>query len=301
MNYKNNLSLILPYLFLAIVSFSINHWTGSRGLFPIDTFVHFDSAVRILKNELPVRDFWIVHGIFVDYLQATLFWFFGVNWHSYLAHGSIMNVIITLMTFKIFIDFKIEKNFAIVFSLCFAILAYPVSGTPFLDLHSAYFSLISMYLFLIFIKNEDYTKLFTAIFLLGLAFLCKQVPAAYFIILLSLFIFFHSLQIRNLKPIIISFLALIIFLGLVVIYLLFSKTNIQDFIMQLIIFPSSIGTGRYSNYLLNFHNVFLNFKFIHIVLFLLTLIFLINIYKKNFKYPKKEIGYFIILIFFQYH
>ena len=209
-----------------------------------------------------------------------------------------MNVIITLMTFKIFIDFKIEKNFAIVFSLCFAILAYPVSGTPFLDLHSAYFSLISMYLFLIFIKNEDYTKLFTAIFLLGLAFLCKQVPAAYFIILLSLFIFFHSLQIRNLKPIIISFLALIIFLGLVVIYLLFSKTNIQDFIMQLIIFPSSIGTGRYSNYLLNFHNVFLNFKFIHIVLFLLTLIFLINIYKKNFKYPKKEIGYFIILIFF---
>ena len=79
--------------------------------------------------------------------------------------------------------------------------------------------------------------------------------------------FFHSLQIRNLKPIIISFLALIIFLGLVVIYLLFSKTNIQDFIMQLIIFPSSIGTGRYSNYLLNFHNVFLNFKFIHICFF----------------------------------
>ena len=68
--------------------------------------------------------------------------------------------------------------------------------------------------------------------------------------------------------------------------------------MQLIIFPSSIGTGRYSNYLLNFHNVFLNFKFIHIVLFLLTLIFLINIYKKNFKYPKKEISYFIVLIFF---
>ena len=117
-----------------------------------------------------------------------------------------MNVIITLMTFKIFIDFKIEKNFAIVFSLCFAILAYPVSGTPFLDLHSAYFSLISMYLFLIFIKNEDYTKLFTAIFT-RFSLLCKQVPAAYFIILLSLFIFFHSLQIRNLKPIIISFLA----------------------------------------------------------------------------------------------
>ena len=78
--------------------------------------------------------------------------------------------------------------------------------------------------------------------------------------------------------------------------------------MQLIIFPSSIGTGRYSNYLLNFHNVFLNFKFIHIVLFLLTLIFLINIYKKNFKYPKKRnwllynFDFFSIsLIFHQIH
>ena len=74
-------SLILPisYFSLFSISFFVNHWVGSRGLFPIDTFVHFDSAVRILHNELPIRDFWIVHGLVVDFIQAFLFKIFGLN------------------------------------------------------------------------------------------------------------------------------------------------------------------------------------------------------------------------------
>ena len=96
---KQNIILSASYTFLVFFSFFINHWTGSRGLFPIDTFVHFDSASRILKNEMPIRDFWVVHGIFVDFIQAFLFKIFGINWQSYIMHGSIINSIITVCTF----------------------------------------------------------------------------------------------------------------------------------------------------------------------------------------------------------
>ena len=60
------------YIFLVFFSFFINYWTGSRGVFPVDSFLHFDSAARILNNELPIRDYWIMSGLFVDYLQSFL-------------------------------------------------------------------------------------------------------------------------------------------------------------------------------------------------------------------------------------
>ena len=68
-----NKALFFCYTFLGVFAFFLNYWTGSRGVFPIDTFVHFDSSARILNNELPIRDFWIIHGFFIDFLQAFFF------------------------------------------------------------------------------------------------------------------------------------------------------------------------------------------------------------------------------------
>jgi len=45
--------LILIFLF----SFFINFYYAKFGSFPIDTFLHYDSAFRILNNEYPVRDY----------------------------------------------------------------------------------------------------------------------------------------------------------------------------------------------------------------------------------------------------
>ena len=52
------------YFIIAIFSFYINYWVASRGVFPIDTFVHFDSAA-IIQKEIPIKDFWIVHGFWL--------------------------------------------------------------------------------------------------------------------------------------------------------------------------------------------------------------------------------------------
>ena len=151
---------VISYILLGVFAYFLNYWTGSRGVFPIDTFLHFDSAVRISKEELPIRDFWIVHGLFVDYMQVFFFKIFGVNWNAYLIHGSIFNSIITLFSYKIFKEFDIESLQAFLLSICVAILAYPVSGTPFLDLHSAFLSLFAMYFLLLFIKNNNQFYIF---------------------------------------------------------------------------------------------------------------------------------------------
>jgi len=297
MNFKKTIILWGPYLFLGIFSFFINYWTGSRGVFSIDTFVHFDSAVRILKHELPIRDFWIVHGLFVDYIQAFLFKIFGINWKAYIIHGSIFNLVITIFSFKVFREFKIEKLHAFLLSISISILAYPVSGTPFLDLHSAFFSLISMYLILLFVKKGVSIKLFFAIIFLGLAFFSKQVPAGYFILLVTLFLFFYSYQIKSFKPLIVSFSALAFFISILLVYLLLTQTNIEDFFLQLFIFPKEIGGSRLGTYSLNFKNVFLNFKLIYCFLIPIIIIFVKKLFDKN-QNNKKQINYFLILIFF---
>ena len=96
-NYKkiiNHTYIILIVLF----SFLINWHYSKYGVFPIDSFLHYDSAYRILNGEYPIKDFWVVSGVFVDFLQALFFKILGVNWHSYILHSSLINILISKLT-----------------------------------------------------------------------------------------------------------------------------------------------------------------------------------------------------------
>ena len=65
---KNYLTVLL------LICFSIvfNTFYASKGVFPIDTFYHYDTGFRVLNNELPVRDYWVTSGILVDLIEAFL-------------------------------------------------------------------------------------------------------------------------------------------------------------------------------------------------------------------------------------
>ena len=142
---KKKISNYLYPILIVFFSFFVN-WNYSKyGVFPIDTFLHYDSAYRILNGEYPIRDFWIVSGIFVDFLQALFFKLFNINWYAYIIHSSIFNVIISFFTFHILIKKKLKKEYAFFYSISFALLAYPVSGTPFVDLHATFFSVLAIY------------------------------------------------------------------------------------------------------------------------------------------------------------
>ena len=162
---KNHINLI-SYLFIFSFSFILNIHVGSSGVFPIDTFIHYDNGFRILLGEHPVKDYWIVHGFLIDYIQAFFFKFFGNNWYSYILHSSIFNSFIALFSYYIFNLLNLKKTLAFFLSVSVGILAYPVSGTPFLDLHSTFFSLFAIYFGIIAIyKNKSFYWFGTSFFL----------------------------------------------------------------------------------------------------------------------------------------
>ena len=99
---KDKLNIFLLFL-ISIYSFYINFHFSNIGTFPIDTFLHFDSSYRVFKNEYPVKDFWIVSGFIIDFIQSFFFKLFGANWNSYIIHSSLINVVISLFTYYFFL------------------------------------------------------------------------------------------------------------------------------------------------------------------------------------------------------
>ena len=296
---KLNLKRYLP-VFIFFFGLLINQFSGNRGVFPIDSFSHFDIGYRILNGDSPFIDYWAVSGPFVDYLQAFLFSIFDVNWQTYLLNASILNGLIAVLTYKLFLSFKLNKIFSFFYVICFSILAYPVSGTPFVDLHSTYFSIISIYIFVFAIKTEKLKFWFLLPFFLCFAFFSKQVPAAYIgfsIILLVIYNFILNEKKKNLRVFFTLAASTTILFLILSTFFYVNNINFQNFLDQYINHPREIGKNRYSNISYNFKNIILDFKFIHTIF---VLFIIINIkqflQKKNF-YKEKDFQIFLVFLF----
>ena len=245
-NKKFNKKFIFSSILLIFVSFFVNYFVASTGVFPVDNFIHFDPGYRILNGELPIKDYWIVHGLLVDYLQAIFFFIFGANWIAYLIHSSFFNSVISLFLFYFFFRYlKINLGESLFFSFLVGFLAYPVSGTPFLDLHSSYFSLFAIILIMIsMIENKKDHYWFYSGILFVAAFLCKQVPASYVILVTSIFCLFYSLSKKNYKIILYYSVGGLSAVFFTIIFLLAQNVNLYDLVLQLFLFPTSIGESR---------------------------------------------------------
>ena len=91
-------------IFLFLFSLLINQYYGYRGVFPIDSFLIFDSGFNIISGNHPFKDFWEITGPFLDYVQSLFFLAFGVNWFSYAFHASIINMLFSVFTFYFFFN-----------------------------------------------------------------------------------------------------------------------------------------------------------------------------------------------------
>ena len=297
-NILINIKQKILIFFVVIFSLLINQYYGNLGVFPVDSFSHFDTGFKILLGEYPFKDYWLVSGPIVDYIQAIFFYLFGVNWQSYVFHASFFNAVLSISTFIILKNFKLNIYYCFLFSILFSILAYPSSGTPFVDHHSTFFSLLAMYSLLMAIKFEKkiYWYLLPLLFLC--AFLSKQVPSSYIFFFTILILFFYS--IANKKYYWIKYF-LLSSLFLLILFLIIGKVqgiNLSSFIKQYILYPQSIGTERLKNVSFTFDRVFSHFKFIYIalipMLFVQTKMILLNI---NFL-KQKDFYYFLILVIF---
>ena len=292
--YKNFYITVI----LILISFSVNFYVGSNGVFTVDTFIHYDNGFRILLGEHPVKDYWIVHGFIIDYIQALFFKVFGNNWYAYLIHSSVFNVTITLFSFYIFKLLKVNLYLAFLVSICIALLAYPVSGTPFLDLHSSFFSLFGIYFAIIAIVKDKNSYWFWTSFFLCLAFFSKQVPAAYTIIGISFINLFVSINKKKLSIFIYFVSGATIFLILLFVFLTIKQISIEDFIIQIFLFPQSIGASRYETYDLNFKNVVWDYKFIYFVYIIILAINMAQIISNKDFCNSKHFKIFLVLTIF---
>ncbi len=296
---QKQLKLIIFSIFLLLFSSLFNFYIASRGVFHVDTFLHFDSAFRILKGDLPTKDFWIVHGILVDYIQSFFFYFFGFSWFSYILHSSIFNAIICLFSFYLFFNyFNLELKWAVFFSLLLSCLAYPVSGSPFLDLHSIYFSLFAIYFIIIGIIKEKNKFWFFSSFFLVIAFFCKQVPAFYIVVLSTLFCIYYSCLKKKGKIFLFFIFGGISAVLFLFIFLITQNLDLKQLFLQLFLFPSSFGSSRYSDYDINLNNLLFNLKFLYFFLFILISIVILNIIKIKNYLKSKEFNIILVFILF---
>ena len=290
---KNNSTNFFFIIILCLFSFFINYYYAKLGSFPIDTFLHFDSAHGILNGELPIRDYWVVSGLTVDFIQSFFFKIFGTNWFAYTLHSSLFNCLTTVLVYFFFLKVKINNLKAFLFSISFAILSYTISGTPFVDLHATFFLLIAT---LVIINNLS-TKFFFSwiwiVFLIFLSFLSKQVPATYAIFAYSIILFYFFIKNKDFKKIIIIILSVIFFLALLIILLKFYKIDLKMFYIQYLDFPRSIGSSRVNNFEFSINTFFNNYKFIIIPALLLAFIKI----KKNLIISEEVIGFLIFLVF----
>ena len=277
---------------ISIYSFYINFHYSNIGTFPIDTFLHFDSSYRVFNNEYPVKDFWIVSGFIVDFIQSIFFKLFGVNWNSYIIHSSIINVVISLFTYYFFLELKIPPLVSCIYTLCFATLAYTISGTPFVDHHATFFLLIGTYLIIYALNKKDKMILWPIIvFIFSLSFLSKQVPVVYAIILQGSLILFLILKERLFKILITIFISVIAITLIFFLFLFFLGIEIQLFYTQYIDYPRTIGTDRFLNLNKSFESIFNQYKYI---IFPIIFTILLKFKKKSFDLIE-NIKYFIVI------
>lgn len=270
---------------IAFYSFIINFYFASFGVYPIDTFLHYDSAYRILNSELPVRDYWIVSGFMIEFLQSIFFKVFGVNWTVYIFHSSMINVIVSILCYFFFLTLKIPLINSLIYALSFSTLAYSVSGTPFVDHHAVFLLLISSFLMLKFFDQaNNKINLFLILLLSFSSFLIKQVPAGYAFLFqggLILFYIFKYKKLKLFKRICLYFIIILISFFL---FLTILKIDFELFVREYILYPSYIGSERFLIFNKSFEIFFNQYKF----LFLPILLTIYTKFKLNLNTSKQE-------------
>ena len=301
MMIKNRTTLILnDYIIgivVAVVAYQINNYFGFIGLNPTDSFLIFGSGDRVLKGDLPFKDYWIVSGgPLIDIMQSFVFKILGVSWSSFVIHASILNAIFSISIFFYARLTKLSKKTSLFFAILSSFIMYPAAGTPQTDHHSIIIGSISLIFFIIFLKKKNFTPLFFfPIIFLG-CFFIKQVPAAYYIILICLISLFYYLFKKQKEIIINLLLGSIIAFAVFFLILKINNILVLDVYKQyvvLIIQGFNVRVDSYAKALV-FDNIL---KIKYIILLLIPFVVIVAQNLKKIELRKKESFYLDIYLF----
>ena len=287
------------FIVLLIFSTFINQYYGYIGVYPIDTFLFFDTGYKTSKGYFPFKDFWVVTGPLLDLIQSVFFKIFGVSWFSYGLHASFFNFLIVISTFFTLVKFELNTHASFFYSALVAIIAYPLAGTPFVDHHAIILSLLALYCFVLSLKTEQSFYWFLLPIFLFLAFFSKQTPSSYIAIIILLTSFVYFTFNFNLKKIIFAIAGSLFSIIFFLFFIFYNKIDFFSIIQQYILFPLTIGEDRVSEFLfpLEFNRLVTRFKLIHLSQLILIIVVIKNAFK-NYRYLVSNEFLIIISIIF---
>ena len=293
LNFSNKNKSIKDFLYIFFISLSaiiFTFYSGYRGIFPLDSFVIYDGGYKVLNGHHPFKDYWSISGPILDYIQSIFFKVFGINWFSYVLHAASINLLLSLLIYFFFSQLGLKKIYCFIYSLGVSVLGYPSVGTPFMDHHASIFSLIAILFLFLAIKKEDKIYWFLSPFFLFFSFMSKQIPSSYLLILFLIIIIFF-LYLENFKKIKIVYpliLGGIISIFLFIFALKGNDIPFENFLIQYILYPLEIGSGRISGLTFNYGTIVSKFKFIYIAILPLLFVFYKISKKSNLKLEEKK-------------
>ena len=287
-----------------LISIVVNQYYGFIGVNPIDNFTIYHSGNLILEGKKPFQDFWVTTGLLLDTLQFLFFKFFGVSWSIYVFHASLINATYCLSVYLILYSFKLKKRYCFFYSILSAIIFYPTVGTPFVDHHAVFFSMLALFCFILSVKtNKSIYWFFIPIFLI-LGFFSKQTPTSYIAILIAVLGLYNYLINKNHKVIFIGVFSIFISFTIIIYLFYLNEISITNFYQQYIQFASSVGqeriaSGEFINPI-SFSRYIVKFKYIHLSYIPLLLIFFKNVLNIKFFYKHEDFLIALTLIFSAY-
>lgn len=296
----NSFKYLILISITIIFSISVNHFFGHRGLMPLDDLQNFNSGYRVLNGDFPFRDYYSISGPLLDIFQSFFYKWLGINWDTFILHSSLFNCLYSLSIFHLLKHYNFSNKLSLLYSLCSALLMSPTAGNPTVEHHSLILSIISLILFIIS-ERKKYNFLFFLIpIVLVIAFFIKQVPSAYFIILLSLIYFLQIFRDIRIKDFLFVLSIGLLFLCFVLFLFIKNNVQIQSILEQYIFISLSLGENRFAQ--INFETVNDVFKKL-LFLFFCIVPLMIHFSKKikDYDFLITSLGLFIIIIFYELH
>ncbi len=295
--------LILRYstsiyiLFIIFLSLIINQYYAYQGVLPVDSFSTFNAGYDILNGSVPFKDYWVLKGIVIDFIQAAFFKFFGISWFSYALHASTFNSIFALSTFYVFKSLGMETKFAFVYSILGSILMYPTYGIPFTDHTTAIFCMLSIYSLILGINHKKEIFWLIIPLLLFLAFFTKQTPTGYFGILICVVTIIFLIKNFEKKIFYYGFLGVLLPIIIIFFYIFLKEIPLRSIYIQYFLYPISLGETRIEWLLpFEFQRFVLRHKLIYIALSVPIFLLISNLIKNFSSIIEKENLIFLTLL-----
>ena len=281
---NNNLANFFCLSLIFVYSILINQYFGNMGLHELDSTIGLGNGHRLTQNQTPFTDYWVTSGLLTDVIQAQFFKILGLNWQAYVFHASIFNCVFScsIFFFLRYLKFSNIKNF--IYSIASATIMYPLAGVVLVDFHSLILSIIALIIFFYSIKekNKKFLTIVPGIFLL--AFLCKQIPAGYFIICVTFTTLIYCLKNKIIWPLLYLMIGSIVSLITFFLIIYYYEIKFDDFFTQYIKFALTIFSNSKDSSILVQLKEITKIKYFLILL----IFFFINIFSKKNNFNKNN-------------